>query len=166
MLKTSRFALGLLLPLTLAACSTSSTPTTPAAFYGDGLDHSWTATAQEGQQLYSALSNGLKAQGIDMGVTLDVTASNGWGPIEINQSNGETAAGDGKTLTMKGKTYATGLGVHGDSEIHIKATGLVTPACTHFKADIGIDDEVGANGKYSSVVFQVFADRYPGRWQE
>ncbi len=154
----ARSTLALLLPLILAACSTPSTPITPAAFYGDGLDHSWTATADEGQKVLNSLTGGLKTQGVNLGLSLSITATNGWGPIEVNQSNGETAPYDGHPLTMKGKTYATGLGVHGDSEIHIEATGLQTPACTRFKADIGIDDEVGVNGKFSSVVFQVFAD--------
>src|SRR5438445_3769353 len=108
MITPSRFALGLLLPLTLAACSTPSSPSVPAAFYGDGLDHSWTANAQEGRQLYSALSNGLKAQGVDLGVALDVTANNGWGPIEVNTSNGETAAGDGHIIRLHGQFYTSG----------------------------------------------------------
>ena len=159
MLRSStRVAFSLLLSLALAACGPSPTPsaTTAPGPYADGIDHSWIASTAEGQRLYSALSQGLKAQNLGLG--LSITASNGWGPIEVNTSNGETAAGDGRPISLKGKTYATGLGVHADSEIHIKATGLVTPACTRFKADIGIDDEVGENGKYSSVVFQVYGD--------
>lgn len=154
----TRVLLGLTFPLILAACSNPTAPTASTAPgpYADGIDHSWTASIAEGQRLYSALSQGLKAQNFSVG--LSITASNGWGPIEVNTSNGETAAGDGHPLTLKGKTYSTGLGVHADSEIHVRATGLVTPACTHFKADIGIDDEVGENGKYSSVVFLVYGD--------
>src|SRR4030095_6410355 len=39
-------------------------------------------------------------------------AKNGWGPIERDKSNGEQAAGDGRTITLNGSTYAKGLGVH------------------------------------------------------
>jgi len=121
--------------------------------YGDGLDHSWTASTAEGQRLYAALSQGLKAQ--DFSIGLSVTATSGWGPIELNTSNGETPAGDGKPITLNGQVYSTGLGLHANSEIHIHATNLETPACTRFQADVGLDDEVGDKG---SVVFQVFAD--------
>src|SRR6478672_2089119 len=34
-----------------------------------------------------------------------LSATNGWGPVERNHSNGEQAAGDGKTLTLNGVTY-------------------------------------------------------------
>jgi len=145
--------------LLLAGCGQSSTPAattpsgTPVATYGDGLDHSWTASTAEGQRLYAALSQGLKSQ--DFNIGLSVTATSGWGPIELNTSNGETPAGDGKPITLNGKVYSTGLGLHANSEIHVHATNLETPACTRFTADVGLDDEVGDKG---SVVFQVFAD--------
>jgi hypothetical protein len=76
-------------------------------------------------------------------------ATNGWGPVERDQSNGESAAGDGVTLTLNGVTYAKGLGVHSVSDVRVDV-----PAGCRFKASVGIDDESGANG---SVVFQVFA---------
>ncbi|GMA15181.1 hypothetical protein GCM10025871_15120 [Deinococcus metallilatus] len=80
-----------------------------------------------------------------------VSATNGWGPYENNMSNGEKAAGDGRTLTLNGTTYATGLGVHANSDLVYN----VGAQCRTFTAQIGVDDEVGANG---SVVFQVFVD--------
>jgi len=95
----------------------------------------------------------LKSQ--DFNIGLSVTATSGYGPIELNTSNGEFAGGDGHPITLNGQVYPTGLGVHANSEIHIHATNLETPACTRFQADVGVDDEVGSNG---SVVFQVFAD--------
>lgn len=150
--------------LLLAGCgqqtSTPSGAVAPPGPYGDRIKHNWTASQAEGQRLYSQLSatlpNTLKTQDFNVGVF--ITATNGWGPIELNTSNGEAAPGDGHPITLKGKVYPTGLGVHADSEIHIHAIGFETPACTHFKADVGIDDEVGANGKYSDVIFQVYAD--------
>ncbi|SMD20325.1 NPCBM/NEW2 domain-containing protein [Kibdelosporangium aridum] len=80
------------------------------------------------------------------------TASNGWGPVEKDRSNGERPAGDGKTLTINGTTYTKGLGVHAASEVSV----YLGRACSTFSASVGIDDEVaGSNG---TVVFQVFAD--------
>ncbi|MEU1158052.1 NPCBM/NEW2 domain-containing protein, partial [Streptomyces sp. NPDC005918] len=78
-------------------------------------------------------------------------STNGYGPAEHDRSNGESAAGDGKTLTLAGKTYEKGIGTHADSEIEVYAGGR----CTKFTADAGIDDEI--NG-YGEVAFSVEAD--------
>jgi alpha-galactosidase len=80
------------------------------------------------------------------------TATSGWGPVEKDRSNGNQTAGDGRTLTINGATFAKGLGVHAVSEISF----YLGRACSSFSASVGIDDEVaGSNG---TVVFQVFAD--------
>lgn len=79
------------------------------------------------------------------------SATNAWGPVERDLSNGEQAAGDGRTLTLNGVTYSKGLGVHAASDVRYSLGGV----CTSFTAAVGLDDEVGANG---SVVFQVYAD--------
>jgi chitodextrinase len=81
------------------------------------------------------------------------TPINAWGPVEKNKSNGEQASGDGRTLTIGGKTYAKGLGVHAGSEITYNLGG----SWSRFKAEIGIDDEVPATAP-ASVVFEVWAD--------
>jgi len=73
----------------------------------------------------------------------------GWGPVEKDRSNGESAAGDGSTITLTGTPYAKGLGVHAASDVRFAISG-----CSRFKADVGVDDEVGGNG---SVVFEVYA---------
>jgi hypothetical protein len=80
-------------------------------------------------------------------------AVNGWGPIELDHSNGESQAGDGHTITLNGQGYSKGLGVHANSEVAVDIQS--TTGYTNFQADIGVDDEVGANG---SVVFQVWLD--------
>ena len=80
------------------------------------------------------------------------TPVNGWGPYEKDKSNGETAAGDGGTLTIEGKTYAKGLGVHANSELHYSLAGA---NYKKFISDIGLDDETGRDG---SVVFRVYVD--------
>jgi NPCBM/NEW2 domain/Family of unknown function (DUF6298) len=80
-----------------------------------------------------------------------VSATNGWGPVEKNRSNGETAAGDGRPIRIRGTTYAKGLGVVPASRITYDLGGQYTT----FLADVGVDDEVNGLG---SVVFQVWVD--------
>jgi chitodextrinase len=76
---------------------------------------------------------------------------NGWGPTERDRSNGETGTADGGAIVLNGVTYAKGLGVHAASEI----VYAIPSGCSQFFAAIGLDDEVGANGR---VQFQVWAD--------
>jgi hypothetical protein len=79
------------------------------------------------------------------------SATNGYGPIERDMSNGGLGAGDGGTITLNGTPYTKGLGVHSVSSV-IYALDGTRPA---FAADVGIDDECGSAG---SVVFQVFVN--------
>jgi len=77
--------------------------------------------------------------------------TNGWGPVEKDQSNGEQAAGDGHTLSIRGTTFAKGLGAHGPSDVKYSVGGT----CSTFTAKVGIDDEVAPFG---TVLFQVWGD--------
>ncbi|ULH17581.1 NPCBM/NEW2 domain-containing protein (plasmid) [Deinococcus sp. KNUC1210] len=159
--KFARFntvSLGLLtLTLSLAACG-SQTPATPSTstattttdpntvdFGYDGQDHSWTAPDTS----LSALALGAGSN--TLSYENWTSASNGWGPIEKDQSVGGNAAGDGKPLTLAGKTYAHGFGVHANSSM----TFNLGAQCATFTSEIGVDDEVGDRG---SVVFQVYGD--------
>ncbi|WP_328441937.1 NPCBM/NEW2 domain-containing protein [Streptomyces sp. NBC_00444] len=80
-----------------------------------------------------------------------LSAANGWGPVERNTSNGESDAGDGNPITIGGVAYAKGLGVHAESAVEYYAGG----ACETVTADVGVDDEKGANG---TVAFEIWAD--------
>jgi alpha-galactosidase len=80
-----------------------------------------------------------------------LSTTNGWGPVERNTSNGESAAGDGRPITLSGVVYAKGLGVHAESAVEYY-TGK---ACETVTADVGVDDEKGANG---TVAFEIWAD--------
>jgi hypothetical protein len=82
-----------------------------------------------------------------------VSSTNGHGPVEKDKSNGENLAGDGRTITLNGVTYAKGLGVHAASEVVYNLGG----AYTSFLSDAGIDDEVG-EGTCGTVVFEVYLD--------
>jgi alpha-galactosidase len=81
------------------------------------------------------------------------SASNGWGPVERDMSNGEQAAGDGKPLTVQGERFAKGLGTHAASEVAYY-TGA---KCSTVTAKVGVDDEVG-DGHGNVVDFQLWAD--------
>jgi alpha-glucosidase len=80
-----------------------------------------------------------------------LASSNGWGPVERDRSNGDTAEGDGQPLTIAGTTYAHGLGTNAPSSVTVWLGG----ACTAFSAVTGLDDEVGKEG---SVAFRVVGD--------
>ncbi|NEC04809.1 alpha-galactosidase [Streptomyces sp. SID7909] len=80
-----------------------------------------------------------------------LSASNGYGPVEKDTSNGESAAGDGHPLTIGGQVYAKGLGAHAASSVEYYAGG----ACTAVTAQVGVDDEKGAKG---TVAFEIWAD--------
>lgn len=62
-------------------------------------------------------------EGTDTGVcdlTLETTCrspANGWGPVERNTNNGESAAGDGKPITIVGVEYEKGIGVNAHSVV-------------------------------------------------
>ena len=66
-------------------------------------------------------------------------------------SVGGNQAGDGKTITLNGVTYAKGLGTNSISDVELYLGGR----CSTFTATVGIDDEVGNAG---SVTFSVVAD--------
>ena len=70
------------------------------------------------------------------------SATNGAGPIERDRSHGDAAAGDGPPLTLRGVTYAKGLGVLAPSDLRVRLNG----ACTTFAATLGIDDDVQGGG--------------------
>ena len=80
------------------------------------------------------------------------SAANNWGPVERDTSNGENLAGDGRTLSINGVTFAKGLGAHATSDIVYS----VESRYLRFLATVGLDDENGsANG---TVFFQVYLD--------
>jgi alpha-galactosidase len=78
-------------------------------------------------------------------------ATNGFGPVELDATNGETAALDGQPIRLRGAAYEKGLGVHGPSLIRYR----LGRACSRFYADVGIDDDQAGMG---SAQFEVWAD--------
>jgi alpha-galactosidase len=78
-------------------------------------------------------------------------STNGWGPAERDRSNGEQAAGDGRTLTIAGTSYTKGIGAHAAGTVDVNLAGR----CSTFTADVGVDAEAGTNG---SVTFTLLGD--------
>ena len=148
------YGLAATVALVLAACGQTTPP--PAAQsdavpepYASAGDKSWAYTAPPGVRL-NAIGNGDNYLS-DQTVT---TAKNGWGPFERDRSNGEQGASDGRVITLNGKPYSKGLGVHAASDLRFPLGGQ----CNLFTADLGLDDEIDGQTQYGSVVFQVFAD--------
>jgi hypothetical protein len=102
----------------------------------------------------SATTPGAQPPGDDITFLSDLSptsSTSGWGPVELNMSNGEQGAGDGRLITLNNTSYGKGLGVHADSTIVYNLNGQYA----QFFSDVGVDDEVGNNG---SVNFQVYLD--------
>jgi hypothetical protein len=77
---------------------------------------------------------------------------NGYGPIELDKSNGDLLDGDGQSISIDGLTYPKGIGTNSNSIIEYK---IANSNFHTFSAKIGIDDEVGPNG---SVIFKVYGN--------
>ncbi|TCP22341.1 endo-alpha-N-acetylgalactosaminidase [Scopulibacillus darangshiensis] len=82
-----------------------------------------------------------------------INASNGWGPVEKDMSNGGNGKNDGQALTLNGATFQKGLGAHAASDIEYFLGGN----CSSFAAKVGVDDEMTDNSA-ASVDFQVWGD--------
>ncbi|WP_407639521.1 NPCBM/NEW2 domain-containing protein [Kitasatospora azatica] len=78
------------------------------------------------------------------------SASNGWGPVEKDMSNGENGVGDGRTISIHGTTYAKGLGANAPSEVVYYLGG----SCRSLSTDVGVDDE----NQRATVSFQLWKD--------
>jgi alpha-galactosidase len=76
-----------------------------------------------------------------------IYASNGRSGSVVQRDRNEA----GGPLEIHGVTYQHGFGVHGPSAI----VERISPSCTSFSAEVGLDDSAGNSG---SVVFHVFVD--------
>ncbi|MFB9994467.1 NPCBM/NEW2 domain-containing protein [Deinococcus oregonensis] len=136
-----------ILTLALTACGASPDPTDGRNY--DAIDGTWTLTDRLTPQ--SLTPDGVNTLYYERALT----ATSAWGPIEVDRSNGEQGIGDGKTLTLNGVKYTKGYGVHAPSELKYSLAGTDHAKCVRFKAQIGLDDEVGNKG---SAVFQIWGD--------
>jgi len=79
------------------------------------------------------------------------SATNDFGPVQLDRSNGGQFNPAGRTITLNGTSYLKGLGAHANSTITYALNGQYA----RFLSDIGIDDEETAHG---AADFQVIAD--------
>jgi alpha-galactosidase len=92
----------------------------------------------------------------DLGSVDWAIARNGFGPVERDMSNGGIRAGDGRPLTINGRTYAKGLGTHADAQVLFYLGGN----CSSLTVDVGIDDERDPrpDPTQSTAIFEIWAD--------
>jgi beta-galactosidase len=155
--------------------ATASTPTTTGRLAAGGsFSATWRITAPDGEQPAAAAFSATATYrlrgrpdqatatttvgvptppptGVNWVSDLPFISTNGWGPVERDTSNGESAAGDGRPITLNGTVFAKGLGVHPPGTVTLNLAGN----CTRFTATVGVDDEVGGSG---SVRFSVLGD--------
>ncbi|WP_328724557.1 NPCBM/NEW2 domain-containing protein [Streptomyces sp. NBC_00259] len=133
---------------------TAPAGTTPGAYaltltttYASPAGQRLTVTAPVGVHVVTPPPAGTSYLG-DLG---RLSEANGWGPVEQDRSNGESAAGDGQPITIGGQVFAKGLGVHAASTVEYYTGGR----CTGVTAQVGLDDEKGIRG---TVTFEIWAD--------
>ncbi len=86
--------------------------------------------------------------------------TNGWGPAELDMSNGGQAAGDAnrRPLTIGGTVYAKGIGTHAASSIAYN----LGAQCRQFLAQVGVDDTQGDRGRVDFKVLVDGVERFAG----
>ncbi|MFJ8300429.1 endo-alpha-N-acetylgalactosaminidase family protein [Streptomyces sp. NPDC094447] len=149
-------ALGTVAPGGRATATWQVTPPVDAAYRPYTLDASLAYTVAGGARKLAAAAT---VRTLPPPPTADswagdldwTSATNGWGPVERNLSNGETGTGDGSPLRIGGVTYAKGLGTHAPSTVRYYLGGR----CTSLTAEVGVDDVQTSRG---SVRFSVLAD--------
>lgn len=75
------------------------------------------------------------------------------GPVEYELSNGSDGQYDGQMLSLRGKQFMRGFGVHANSELDFDLTG---GNYSRFRATVGVDDEVNGLG---SVIFKIYVNK-------
>lgn len=82
------------------------------------------------------------------------SATNGWGPVERDTSNGKKPAGDGTPISFGGVTYAKGLGVHARSEV----VYYLGAKASRLTAVVGIDDFSADQSSKGHTIAEVWGD--------
>jgi fibronectin type 3 domain-containing protein len=95
----------------------------------------------------SSVTLAANALAVAVSTLTPVSATAGWGSVQTNQSVA------GNPITLRGVTYASGIGTHAASQIVYNLAGNYTS----FISDIGVDDEENGKG-VGSVDFQVIGD--------
>ncbi|MGH7177092.1 MAG: NPCBM/NEW2 domain-containing protein [Tepidisphaeraceae bacterium] len=119
--------------------------------YGDGTDHDHADWADARLTTLAVESHTMPFGAVPLSSLEWSSPTNAFGPPERDHSNGDNAAGDGRTISIDGTAYVSGVGVHASSRIAYYLNGRYST----FATDIGVDDEAGAA---ASVIFKIYAD--------
>ena len=98
-----------------------------------------------GSNIASAVTQAIPTVPVNLSTLTWASTTAGWGTVQNNLST------KGNALTLRGTTYATGLGTHAASQIVYNLAGKYVG----FVSDVGIDDETGGLG---AIDFQVLGD--------
>jgi alpha-galactosidase len=128
--------------------SAGTYPITITAAYSWGRRHTAGSTASE---IIAAVVTAPADGRRHLSTVPMVSAGNAVGPVEIDQSNGGSAQGDGALLTIGGKYYTRGLGTTAPSELVYYLGGH----CSQLVTDVGVDDEAAAA---TPATFTIYAD--------
>ena len=133
--------------LTAPTSTAANVPLTAFSTFAQGGVAQW---LREDTQV--TVANPPPPSGVNNVSDLDfISATNGWGPVERDESVGGNNAGDGAPLTIDGTVYPKGLGTNSVSDITIYLGGN----CSAFTSTVGNDDEAGTAG---SETFSVIGD--------
>ncbi len=138
--------------------ATVAIPSVDITGLAPGSTHTVTVAAFDASENKSGVSSPLEfttstcsPETVYLSDLTEVSSSNGFGPIEKDNANGNGALGDGGPITIEGQTYTKGLGVHAPSEVVYNINGEYDT----FLAEIGTDD---GTCDISTVVFEVYGD--------
>jgi len=132
-----------------AGVSAGRYPITLSVTYGWGTAAQVVTTSTE---VVGAVAVAPPPGSTPLSTLLPVSAENGFGPIEIDTSNGNDLEGDGNLISIGGRVYTRGIGTNSPSTVAFYLGGQ----CSQLTVDVGIDDEVVAADAQAS--FQIFAD--------
>ncbi len=76
-------------------------------------------------------------------------STNGWGPLELNMSNGESGSRDGKPIQIGGLKFSHGIGTHAPAAFSVNLQGKASGIIGY----VGLDDAVGNNGSASVLIY-------------
>jgi hypothetical protein len=132
---------------TVGAAATTYSDNTVAAgtTYYYRVEATNAAGASPSSNIASATTPSVPSSSVNLSTLNWTSATIGWGSIQKNL----TVVGN--TITLRGATYATGIGTHAVSNITYNLAGQYVA----FVSDVGVDDEVNGNG---AVDFQVVGD--------
>ncbi|MFJ1754716.1 NPCBM/NEW2 domain-containing protein [Kitasatospora sp. NPDC088134] len=123
----------------------SATGLTPGTSYAYTVKAVDAAGNLSGASNTATVTTGAAGAATDLSDVPWATARSDFGSVQRDRSV------DGHPLTLNGTVYPKGIGTHANGSISYNLNG----GYSRFRSDVGVDDEITANG---SVVFEVWGD--------